>query len=497
MEIIHLEILVIAFIVILQFVAFLDTRKRMQEFRNFFPSNINAIDIIEQLIPKRILKDSQSFSALLQSINKSANDNIWEGEESEKIEVLALDASTHKNHPRFRDVVKSTNAYLIKNKGASADFNILQDICERQIQRLDNSIGNLINAPLYIGLAGTFVGIILGLLGIDFTNDSGAIDPESINDLLMGVVAAMTASLLGLILTVINSALTYKTAVYKNDTDKNIYYDFIQRELLPVLNIGMAGSLSSFKGVLNNFILKFGENITEYHDTAELLNDNLGKQQLVLEEINKLSLTRTATTIASTFSDLKNASDQINDFFNYQKKLNENILKANNVVEGMNTTINKYQKFNNNLELISENVNSSMAFQKQFKDSLEVHFPTIKDHREVWRGHVDEVNSDIKGVYKELTAYFQSSSEKIQQFVNNNEEVYSKQYNIENGMQAFIQYAKIQNKQSKEMNDQMIAMRKEFISSQKASLELNTDLVQAIKNLTMKLSKLEIASTVK
>lgn len=493
----YIEISIIAVIVIFQIIAFFATRQRMRELRNFFPSSITNIDVKKIEIPERILKNSKSFSKFLESINKDASKNSWEDEPTEKIEVLVGDSNLEFKHPKFFDVIKSTNAYLCKNIGASADFNILQDICERQIQRVDNSIGNLINVPLYIGLAGTFVGIIAGLLGVDFMDNSGAIDPESINALLQGVVVAMTASLLGLIFTVINTAFTYKSSVYKNDTGKNQYYDFVQRELLPVLNIGMAGSLSSFRSVLDSFIMKFGDNISEYYDTAELLNDNLAKQHLVLEEINKLSLTRTATTIASTFADLKNASDQFNQFFEYQKKLNQNIVNADKVVDGLNTAIEKYQKFNHNLEVISDNVSSSIAFQKQFKESLEVHFPTMKDHKEVWREHVDEVNSDIKEVYKKLVAYFQSSSENIQQFMKEHERYYTNQNEIQNGMEVFIRYAKVQNDQFKSLNDQVLAMRKDLTSSQKATLDLNTDLVKAIKDLTIKLSRPELNSVEK
>ena len=129
----------------------------------------------------------------------------------------------------------------------------------------------------------------------------------------------MIASLVGLGLTVWNTALNYKPAAYQNDTDKNIYYDFLQRELLPVLNVGMAGSLTNFKSVLNHFIIRFGENIENYSESAELLNDNLSKQQLVLEEINKLSLTRTATKIAEVFADLKESSEHLDSFKQYQK----------------------------------------------------------------------------------------------------------------------------------------------------------------------------------
>lgn len=491
----YLELAIIALIVFLQFYFFFATRGKLKQLRNFFPTNLNTFSIINYKIPRRILKENQQFQAFIKNINKNADDSLWEDEVTEEVEVLTLDKTIKNKHKQFTEVVNSTNAYLCKNKGAAADFNILQDICERYIQRLDNSIGNLINVPLYIGLAGTFVGIIVGLWGIEFTDASDSINSASINELLKGVVAAMSASLIGLILTVINTAWTYKNSVYKNDTDKNQYYDFIQRELLPVLNVGMAGSLTSFRSVLNNFILKFGENISEYHDTAVLLNDNLSKQHLVLEEINKLSLTKTSSIIAETFSDLKNSSEQLKMFIDYQQGLNQNIVDTQQVVSGLNNTLDKFQNFNTNLEVLSQNVNSAIELQRQLKDSLELHFPTINDHKEIWRSQVDEINSDIKNVYKELAEYFKTSTQSIQEFISQNNNFFAGQNDIQNAIKIIVETAKIQNDQFKALNNQMVEVRNDLKSSQNASYDLNKELVEAIKGMTLKLAKLEVIST--
>jgi hypothetical protein len=62
--------------------------------------------------------------------------------------------------------------------------------------------------------------------------------------------------------------------------------------------------------------------MNDYKDSGQLLNDNLQKQQTVLEEINKLSITRTATKIAEVFSDLKQSSEHLGTFQVYQKSLN-------------------------------------------------------------------------------------------------------------------------------------------------------------------------------
>ena len=41
-------------------------------------------------------------------------------------------------------------------------WGILEDICDSQKGALEDEIHNSLNVPLYLGLAGTFVGIITG-----------------------------------------------------------------------------------------------------------------------------------------------------------------------------------------------------------------------------------------------------------------------------------------------------------------------------------------------
>ena len=65
---------------------------------------------------------------------------------------------------------------MCKNTGTSADLGILEDICDSQKGALEDEIHNSLNVPLYLGLAGTFVGIITGLIGVDFNRIFGETD---------------------------------------------------------------------------------------------------------------------------------------------------------------------------------------------------------------------------------------------------------------------------------------------------------------------------------
>ena len=490
------EILFILILVGLQVFVFFNVFYKIKSYKRFFPGSFKEIQIRKFFISKDVLSEPDQFDRYLDSLTNEVQ-IIEETYDAEEVELLVITNSTMSYHSNFSEVIKSTNAYLCKNKGASADFGILKDTCERHLEKADNEIGNLINVPLYIGLAGTFVGIIFGLRGIDFSattvGTTTTISSASIGQLLNGVIAAMVASLVGLTFTIINSALIYKPAAYKNDTDKNHYYDFLQRELLPFLNIGVSKSLGSFKDVLNHFIIKFGQNMNDYKDSGQLLNENLQKQQTVLEEINKLSLTRTATKIAEVFADLKESAEHLEKFQTYQKGLNNYVDKTEKVSHDMNVIIDNFKDFNVNLKAISNHSVATIELQKQFKDSLEKHFPTINDHRAIWRIQVDELNQDIKDVYKELNSYFKTSTEQIQVFIGNNNNFFTGINEIQNAIKIFVENSSLQKDEFNVLKNQIVDMRNDLKESQKQSIETNKALIDAIIDLKKMISKIDIS----
>jgi chromosome segregation ATPase len=447
------EIIFIVALVALQVFVFANVWKKIGNFKNFFP---NTDEI------------------------KTYQKNVGAVEEPDMLDLL----KAPQEHEQFNEIIESTNDYLRKNKGAAADFGILKDISERRLEKFDNEIGNLINVPLYIGLGGTFVGIIIGLFGISFSDVSNAstISTDSISQLLNGVITAMCASLAGLLFTVINSVM-YKSAVYKNETDKNNYYDFLQRELLPSLNTGVAKSLGNLNVVLNEFLKKFGENMDDYRDSGRLLNDNLSKQQFVLEEINKLSLTRTATKVAKLFVDLNQSSEHLEKFLNYQQGLNQYLDKTEDVTQEMKEIIEKFTDFNNNLKAIANQTTNSLDLQKQFKDSLEKHFPTISEHREVWRKQIDELNQDVKEVYQELYNYFKEQTEQVKTYVDTKNKLLNETDDIRGAVKVFVENSNVQKVEFELLQKEINGLRNDFKESQRGYNNVVTSMLTTLKEI--------------
>ena len=212
-----LAVVIVAFVLVFQVKSFNETRERIKLLAGFFPID-TSLQRIESSITKNILDSKARLKSFIENppARHVADPTDADNEDNEEYaDVDLIKVKNGEGSAAFQEVIEETNAYLCKNVGTSADFSIIQDICERKIETLETQISNTINVPLYLGLAGTFIGIITGLAGIAFNVEHlfNAGDMSPLRNLLIGVVIAMVASFVGLGLMILNSSINYKKAL--------------------------------------------------------------------------------------------------------------------------------------------------------------------------------------------------------------------------------------------------------------------------------------------
>jgi methyl-accepting chemotaxis protein len=352
---------------------------------------------------------------------------------------------------------------------------------------MESQIQSTLNVPLYLGLGGTFTGIIVGISGIVFNIDklftgaAGSSDP--LRNLLVGVVVAMLASLLGLGLMTWNSSIEYKRALKLCDRDKNSYFDFIRRELMPSLSNSMAASLNSLKGVLGEFIGKFGRNLSDYSNSAGLLNDNIEKQHLLLVEINKMNQTQMATTIAKTFKDISDASEAFNTFKSYQDNLNNTVKNVDAAVSRIEDVADSFDDFAKALNVVVENQGAATELQAQFRAAIEQHFPIGSEAREMWRKEFDLLSSDATTVSNELNNQLRAATQYIRTFSENNKEIFSSMSKFKDVLDSLVKYSEVQASCYKDLKDEIKELKQVQIKNQADSAKLNADLLTAVREM--------------
>lgn len=488
---IGIAIIVILGVVFLQIRSFIRTKNTINKVARFFPAK-SSLELVETSVTKGILSSPTQLRKFIANPpakhvhDTSASDQFDEEDADNDEEYVDVSLIKCKSADQsFKDVLQETNSYLCKNIGTSADFPLLQDICERKIESLETEISNGINVPLYLGLAGTFVGIILGLAGISFNIDglfgNGASAP--LRNLLIGVVIAMIASLLGLSLMIWNSAVAHKKALSQCDKNKNQYYDFLRQELMPVLSNSMASSLNALKSVLGDFVGKFGHNLDAYNNSAELLNDNIEKQHLLLVEVNKMKEKELATEMAGIMRDLKDSSEAMKTFRTYQDELNNTMKNVGDAVSNIDTIIKSFTDFAESLKVVVENQKRAEDLQNEFKAAIENHFPTGSEGREMWRKQFDNLSEDAAKVSEELNEQLKLSTEYIRGFVEKNQEAFSSIGNMQDILAKLIEYTDVQANCYKDLKEEIAELKKEQLTTQSNAAKLNADLINAVREM--------------
>lgn len=304
-----------------------------------------------------------------------------------------------------------------------------------------------------------------------------------LTNLLVGVIIAMFASLFGLGLMVYNSSINYKEALKNCDKYKSVYYDFLRRELMPSLSNSMASSLNSLKSVLGEFIGKFGHNLDAYANSAELLNDNIEKQHLLLVEINKMKQKEMAVEFANAFQTLKDSSDSLEKFHNYQDGLNETIEKVDGAVSKIDDVVASFDDFAKSLKVVVDNQSSASELQTQFRASIEKHFPTGSEAREMWRKQLDNITEDAANVSTELNAQLKAQTDYIKSFIESNKTAFESMSQLNTVVSKLIEYTNVQAECYKDLKTEIQSLKQEQLNTQKNANKLNGDLLTAVKEM--------------
>ncbi len=233
---------------------------------------------------------------------------ILEGYNSQIERIRGQQLSYSGKGSRIDSIILEINSYLQKNANSSTDFNLIKDIVDRNNDMHEEEIQTQTPVPLYCGLAGTMIGIIVGIGYMAFFQS--VIDSSSTFELLEGVALAMISSFVGLFMT---SRLSWKAKDAKkiNDQNKNNFLSWMQNELLPVMSDDAYTALNLVSQNLNDFNNSFKDNTSSLSDTLRIVRETSDGQTQLLKAVKQLNITALATANVNVYDKLKNCTDEI------------------------------------------------------------------------------------------------------------------------------------------------------------------------------------------
>ena len=340
--------LVVIIITYFQFKSYFTNKKEIKNLKNIFPNNSKDYSL-----------ETHSESGIITGINSKIKS------------------------PIFKVIINTINNYISNNKGAVSDFHLIKDIVDRNCDSKENEIHSQLPVPIYLGLTGTMLGILIGVGSLVLTGALDSLvsadgDVSGINDLLGGVALAMISSVFGIMFN-IRGARLIKEANTEVEKNKNIFLSWMQAKLLPKLSTDPSGALIKMTNNLIQFNETFSENTREFKNTlieTQGVNDSQSK---LYKSITELNIDDIATANIDVYDKLKNSTNEIGVFAEYLQKTNEYLT----IIQSLSQNLGDYERrtriledagafFKRNEYWLADNINSSNLKVKAALENFDV-----------------------------------------------------------------------------------------------------------------------------
>lgn len=413
MNIEYIEWGLVILILILQFFIFFRTKKQINLFKNTIPQ-ISSVSVTRVNIPQMIL-EKNSPTTILRELAKLKNYQKNAEHFDRPLSQITLIEVSENGSEVFDKILYSINTYLIKNQGAVSDFNLLKDITERNTDAVEEDINLTISIPLYLGLMGTMLGIVIGLFSMaDLLTgepNQGSM-ATGITILLGGVKIAMIASFAGLFLTTLNSGLYFKGSKSLVETKKNEFYTFIQTELLPALNQGLGATFDSLQKNLSRFNEEFTGNIDKISGLFITNYDTLVLQEKIFSSLENLDIATIAKYNITVLQQMETSTKEFEKFNNFVSNVNSSIENSSQIIDRLNGLMQRTE----NLEKIGQTINFQLEQSKSLLDFLSLHFEKLEEYKQLTSDSVAQTGFSISDMFKALKEQMQDSTQSLRDF---------------------------------------------------------------------------------
>lgn len=269
----------------------------------------------------------------------------------------------------LNNLIMEINHYIKKTKGTT-DFSVIQNKVERKLtMRYDQSTARL-SFPTYLGLMGTFLGVFMGILMfIGGFDGAGNISDDSIKNLLIGVLVSMFTSLIGLALTTYNTAES-GGARKKIEEDKNEFFDFVQTELMPSIDVSMVVAITKLHETVDKFEPAFDKVINRFQNTFDRCTKAFGED--FEKHVNAVS---NAVEVMGENMDKINQNIRLQEMLLSTLKSNEIVRGLDRYVEAANHFIGitkSLDKFEEARRMMLAAAQEAIVIQNKYNDSLRV-----------------------------------------------------------------------------------------------------------------------------
>jgi hypothetical protein len=524
-------LLVVVVIVVLQIVLFVNTLLKIGRFKTIFPESViffnrkeDALKQIQDLsdddLKKRLHQENQKIENFYKKILTPYSDlYIPRSGEFQLIfdrnkaitflkgKIKGEISSSHDN-TILTTIISAINDYLTSNKDAVSDFHLMKDIVDRNCDSKEEDFQTQIPIPLYFGLGGTMLGILIGVGlfvfdgGMDsllYPDTQNLSNISGIETLLGGVAIAMISSFMGIVLTTIGSYVA-KFAKSTVENNKHIFLTWIQAKLLPSLASDTSSALVKMSQNLRAFNDTFSKNTGDLGKTLAQVNESYGMQKLLWDSIKEIADKDLQQVNLELFTTLKESIREIAKLGDYLQGINKYQLNTNDAIEKMQKFfglgIEQIDGINigvkNALERFAENSNSYLSNLQEKLDSQIINVNNVTQRQqEELRNYSEDIFRTLTTALKlqndELLNHFETVSTQMQSATKEQQEIFRQKLkettalveelknltHIKEGIKDFKEAIKEQNEKIKDLAKEISALAKAKIEGGTIRQEIN------------------------
>ncbi|MFT6843072.1 MAG: hypothetical protein ACJASR_001846 [Psychroserpens sp.] len=359
-----IEILIILGIIFLQFKAFRSIYRKIKELKDL---DLHDVDVRSFSYPSEYLH-SIKFESFRRKIEAAISDPENVESNIDNGDVSASVLYSKNQMVSTQKIIKEINTYMLKNDRHLINFDVIRDITNRNFQVLDDDINQSLPTPLYLGLAATMFGIIIGLGGMAISHGEMS---DNITSLIIGVGIAMTSSLIGLGITTYLSTWVYKYSKREADEEKNEFFSKLQAELLPELIRQGETGIDGLKSELSRFGKLSKKLVEELTSSSKGSTESLSKQYEIIERIERLDVLKISNTNIEIFERLEKNLKTFEKFSVYWERLNSSLLSTNELVQSLKSLVSKFDNIDEVAKSIKSTLNDYNSTMRFFTEHIE------------------------------------------------------------------------------------------------------------------------------
>ena len=345
----------------------------------------------------------------------------------------------------LNNIISEINHYVVKTRGTT-DFAVIQNKVERNLtMRYDQAMSKL-SFPTNIGLMGTFLGVFLGIvMFVSGFNGSDELRDSSIRNLLIGVLISMSTSFIGLLLTTINTGRIGE-AQKDVESDKNEFYDFVQTELMPSLDVSLVAAISKLHETVDKFEPAFDGVITRFQNTfdrctrafgesfetnvktvsnavrvmgenMDKINENIALQKSVLSTFKSEEVVRGLEKYVEAADHFVGITQSLNKFeearrmmlaaaqeaINLQNAYSESLVVPREVAVRINQMLDRVKNFEANIERLGDKLNEREILGNDVVNAIRDQVNAIEKKSKIADSYLEVADGKLEDLFQEQT----------------------------------------------------------------------------------------------